>query len=105
MAQLFSLGHIRASCRITAIRLDKLSEQPHISYMKDYLKHITIDPLIASGAPCVLGIPILVSDVVRWITAGIAIPQILADHKHLTLNDIKACVTFAANQATGEYLY
>ena len=79
--------------------------KPHIYAMKSYLKHITIDPLIANGLPCIRGIPVLVSDVVKRIADGVPIPQILADHRQLTLEDIKACVAYTSDLPTGKYLY
>ena len=84
VAQLFSLGHMR---RV------------------DYKKIVTRDPLIRNGEPCIRGLPITVAEIISRVSASTPLPQILVEYPQLTLDDIKACVRFAADQPFGKYLF
>jgi uncharacterized protein (DUF433 family) len=58
----------------------------------DYQDIITIEPGKRSGKPCIRGMRITVYDILEYL-AGI-----LEDFSELTLEDIKACLTFAADR-------
>ena len=77
--------------------------------MEEYQKLITIDPAIANGQPCLRGIPpgppVLVSDIVRYLVSGVGAPQILAKHKHLTVEDLKACLEYLANARPESFVH
>ncbi len=58
--------------------------------------HITIDPAIRGGKPCVKGTRITVFDVLEYLAGGMTETQIIADFPALTTDDIHACLAFAA---------
>lgn len=62
----------------------------------DYNDLITIDPKMRSGKPCIRGMRITVYDILEYLASGMTEAEILADFSELTLEDIKACLTFAA---------
>ncbi|HAO80722.1 MAG TPA: hypothetical protein DCQ92_17470 [Verrucomicrobia subdivision 3 bacterium] len=66
----------------------------------DYRKFITVEPGKRGGKPCVRGLRITVSDVLGWIAAGMSWTEILDDYPDLTEQDIRACLAYAADQAT-----
>jgi len=64
----------------------------------DYRKHITIDPAVRSGKPCVKGTRITVYDVLGYMAGGMTPEQIVDDFPDLKLEDIRACLAFAADR-------
>lgn len=64
----------------------------------DYRARITIDPAIRSGKPCVKGTRITVYDVISYLAAGMTPEEILADFPALSAEDIRACLSFAADR-------
>lgn len=57
---------------------------------------ITITPGVRSGKPCIKGTRITVYDVLEYLAGGMTDTQILADFSDLTVEDIRACLAFAA---------
>jgi uncharacterized protein (DUF433 family) len=66
--------------------------------MADYHKIITIEPGKRGGKPCIRGIRITVGDVLGWLAAGMTHQQIIDDYPDLTEEDIRACLTYAADK-------
>lgn len=64
----------------------------------DYRKIITIEPGKRGGKPCIRGMRITVGDVLGWLAAGMTHEQIRSDFPELTEQDIRACLTFAAEK-------
>ena len=64
----------------------------------DYQGRITIDPEIRFGKPCVRGTRITVGDVLSYLASGMREDEILSDFPHLTREDIRACLAFAAER-------
>lgn len=64
----------------------------------DYRDIITIEPGKRSGKPCIRGLRITVQDVLEYLAGGMTEKEILADFPELTHEDIRACLTFAANR-------
>lgn len=70
-----------------------------ISFMDATLaSRITIDPGKRSGKPCIRGLRITVSDVLEYLASGMTDAEILADFPELTIEDIRACLAFAAER-------
>lgn len=67
----------------------------------EYREIITIEPGKRGGKPCVRGLRITVADVLGWMAAGMSAEQIVDDHPDLTGEDIRACITFAAQRERG----
>jgi uncharacterized protein (DUF433 family) len=64
----------------------------------DYGQIITIEPGKRSGKPCIRGLRITVTDVLEYLAAGMNVDQILEDFPDLTVEDIRACLAFAADR-------
>ncbi|MFA6046986.1 MAG: DUF433 domain-containing protein [Phycisphaerales bacterium] len=64
----------------------------------DYSKIITIEPDKRGGKPCIRGLRITVYDVLDYLASGMTNEQVLADFPDLTLEDIRACLAFAADR-------
>ena len=64
----------------------------------DYSNIITIEPGKRSGKPCIRGTRMTVTDVLEYLASGMSQEEILADFPDLTSEDIKACLTFAADR-------
>ncbi len=62
----------------------------------DWRERISVDPAIRSGKPCIRGTRIAVYDVLEYLAGGMPEDQILHDFPDLTLDDIRACLAFAA---------
>lgn len=64
----------------------------------DYSKIITIEPGKRSGKPCIRGTRMSVTDVLEYLAGGMSQEEILADFPDLRMEDIKACLAFAADR-------
>jgi len=60
------------------------------------LERISVNPLVCHGAPCVKGTRIMVWLVVQCIANGDTVEKIRQAYPQLTKEDIKACLTYAA---------
>ena len=63
---------------------------------------IDINPAIMFGKPVIKGTRITVEHILRKLAGGMTIAQILADHPHLTPDDIYAAAAFAADYLAQE---
>jgi uncharacterized protein (DUF433 family) len=64
----------------------------------NYQSIITIKPGKRGGRPCIRGMRIAVADVLGWLAAGMSHQQILDDYTELTEEDIRACLSYAAER-------
>jgi len=64
----------------------------------DYTGIITIEPGKRSGKPCIRGLRMTVYDVLEYLASGMTHEEILADFPSLTEEDIRACLSFAADR-------
>jgi uncharacterized protein (DUF433 family) len=64
----------------------------------DYHDVITIDPGKRGGKPCIRGPRMTVYDVLEYLAAGMSPDDIVADFPNLTIDDIRACLAFAADR-------
>lgn len=64
----------------------------------DYHDIITIEPGKRGGKPTIRGMRITVYDVLSYLAAGMTQQQILDDFPYLTENDIRACLSYAADR-------
>lgn len=64
----------------------------------DYRKIITMEPGKRSGKPCIRGLRITVADVLGYLAGGMSEKQILEDFPELRVEDIRACLAFAADR-------
>jgi uncharacterized protein (DUF433 family) len=64
----------------------------------NYTDRITIEPGKRSGKPCIRGLRITVSDVLEYLASGMTEDEILKEFPDLEREDIRACLTFAAER-------
>ena len=64
----------------------------------NYRDRITIEPGKRGGKPCIRGLRITVYDVLEYLAGGMSEQEILKDFPDLTLEDIRACLAFAADR-------
>lgn len=66
--------------------------------MSELLTRITIRPDMCGGRPCIRGMRMPVSDVLGMLAAGESPASILEHHPDLELEDIRACLAYAARE-------
>jgi uncharacterized protein (DUF433 family) len=64
----------------------------------EFANRITVEPGKRSGKPCIRGSRITVSDVLEYLASGMSEAEILADFPELTVDDVRACLAFAAER-------
>ncbi len=69
-----------------------------IADMADYKNIIRRNPNKRFGKPCVRNTRITVYDVLGWLAAGMDNNEIIKDFPELTIEDIKACLSYAADR-------
>lgn len=63
-----------------------------------YTDILTLEPGKRGGKPCIRGMRITVYDVLSYLAAGMTHDEILADFPYLTEEDIRACLSYAAER-------
>lgn len=66
--------------------------------MINYRSIIKRNPNKRFGRPCIRETRITVYDVLGWLAAGMTYNEILADFPELNMDDIKACLAYAADR-------
>lgn len=64
----------------------------------DYSQIITVEPDKRSGKPCIRGLRMTVTDVLEYLAGGMSPEEIVDEFPDLTLEDIRACLAFAAER-------
>lgn len=64
----------------------------------DYRDIITVEPGKRGGRPCIRGMRITVYDVLGYLASGMSHKEILDDFPYLTEEDIRACLSYAAER-------
>ncbi len=65
-------------------------------------ERITIDPNIMFGKPVIKGTRITIEHILRKLSGGMTIDEIIVDHPHLKQEDIFAAQEFAADYLADE---
>ena len=63
------------------------------------MERITFNPEQCGGRPCIRGMRIRVKDVLDLLAAGVSEADILADYPYLEAEDIRAALTYAAEES------
>ena len=58
---------------------------------------ISVDPAILLGKPCIKGTRISVELILRWLSEGRTLAELLEAYPHLTEDDIKVALAYAAD--------
>jgi uncharacterized protein (DUF433 family) len=66
--------------------------------MIEYKTIIRRNPNKRFGKPCVRETRITVFDVLGWLASGMTYEEIINDFPELTVDDIKACLAYAADR-------
>ncbi len=66
---------------------------------------IVIDPNILVGKPTVRGLRISVEHVLRALSAGVPVEDLLADYPDLQREDVYACLAYSADLVAEERVY
>ncbi len=61
-------------------------------------ERITIDPTVRGGQPCIRDMRITVADVLEYLAGGTSRQELLEDFPYLEMEDINACLAFAAHR-------
>ena len=64
----------------------------------DYRAIITVEPGKRGGKACIRGMRITVSDLLEYLASGMSEEHILKDFPYLTREDIRACLSYAADR-------
>lgn len=64
----------------------------------NYVRYIEIDPEKRFGKPIITGTRISVYDVLSWLSEGMSISDIISDFPELNEEQIKACLSYAADK-------
>ena len=66
------------------------------------MERITVDPEILGGKPVIRGTRITVEFVLELLGSGATEEEILLDYGHLSREDIRACLYYAAHSLKNE---
>jgi uncharacterized protein (DUF433 family) len=86
---------------VTADRLPLPWERATLTIMPTPLTRITVDPQVCGGQPCVRGLRIPVSLVLKYLAAGKTPADVADEFPELELEDIGECLRYAAWLASG----
>ena len=64
----------------------------------NYSHLITIEADKRNGQPCIRGLRITVQDVLEYLASGMSIAEIVNDFPDLNADDIRACLSYAADR-------
>jgi len=73
-----------------------------VSEMVDWREHISINPEVMLGKPCIAGTRVPVAHILEKIAADIPIDDILYDYPRITREDVLAAVAYAAASVNAE---
>lgn len=62
------------------------------------MQRITLTPGKRGGQPCIRDLRITVYDVLGWLASGMSVEEITQDFPELEVEDITACLAFAAQR-------
>lgn len=65
----------------------------------ELLLHISIDPEVCFGKPCIKGHRIWVSLILDFLASGMTVQEILQQYPALEKADILACIAYGAEMA------
>ncbi len=72
--------------------------------MNQLLEHISVDPQICFGKPCIKGTRIWVSLILDFLSAGNSIEDILKYYPQLKHEDVLACIAYGAAMSAENYV-
>ena len=70
--------------------------------MDDWTNHISLDPAICHGKPCIAGTRIMVSVVLDNLAEGLTPEEIVREYPPITIDGVRAAIQYAALLAREE---
>lgn len=71
----------------------------------NYKRRIVVDPEIMAGKPVIAGTRIPVELVLKKLSQGIDVKEVLEDYPRLTKDDVRAAILYALEAIEGEEVY
>ncbi|MEA3340791.1 MAG: DUF433 domain-containing protein [Chloroflexota bacterium] len=68
------------------------------------LEHISIDPNVCFGKPCIRGTRIWVSLILDFLANGASIEEIISEYPQLTQEGIRAAIAYGAEMSRERYV-
>jgi uncharacterized protein (DUF433 family) len=72
--------------------------------MNPLLKHISVDPNICFGKPCIRGTRIWVSLILDFLASGMTIDELIEEYPQLTKESILAAIAYGAEMSRERYV-
>ncbi len=69
------------------------------------MERITVNSKILGGKPVIKGTRISVEHILNLLASGLSVNEILDDYKHISKEDIQACLDFAAHSIKNDIYY
>lgn len=63
---------------------------------EDLLQRVTVDPRVCAGKPCIRGTRIYIAIILDALAEGLTPEEIIDHYPHLTVEDIRAALAYAA---------
>jgi uncharacterized protein (DUF433 family) len=71
----------------------------------DLLKRIAIDPKVMTGKPVIKGTRLTVEHILRELSGGMTVADLLDAHPRLTFEDVRAALAYAAARLAEEQIF
>jgi len=72
--------------------------------MNKLLEHITADPNICFGRPCIRGTRIWVAHILDLLADGMSIPDLLKEYPQLTEENVRAAIAYGAEMSRERFV-
>jgi uncharacterized protein (DUF433 family) len=72
--------------------------------MNPLLEHISINPNVCFGKPCIRGTRIWVSLLLDFLANGMSTDVVLAEYPQLTVEDVRAAIAYGAEMSRERYV-
>ena len=72
--------------------------------MNSLLEHISINPNVCFGKPCIRGTRIWVSLILDFLASGTSMEELLEEYPQLVMEDILAAIAYGAEMARERYV-
>lgn len=76
-----------------------------MSGMDDWRKHISVDPNVCHGKPCIAGTRVMVSVVLANVAEGMMPEEIVDHYPSITTDDVRAALQYAAELTTDRIIH
>ena len=72
---------------------------------EDWQARIVLDPDVLTGEPTIRGLRISVEHILRALSNGVPESELLSDYPDLEPDDLRACLSYAADLVESERVY